>query len=290
MKCVCCQSGKIKKAPLNLEGYNGCGSCGLIFKSRIDEQVIHEEYREHYGQHDPHRQVARSKQHFFDHALDLLSKKIAHGNKTLLDVGCGYGYFLERAAARGWKIYGVEIAENAVQGAGKRLFNAAIFHGVLEEAGHPENTFDAVTLWDLLDFVKDPYKELRECCRVLKNGGMVGIRVRNVQFQKFSYRMYACFKPVAWILKIKPPYVFHPYCFTGQSLVRLLERSGFSHIRVGHSPLTRGDPYAYTGIKGMTGLIKGIVEAGSKLVFLISGGRWVVGPSLLVWAEKRETY
>jgi len=65
---------------------------------------------------------------------------------------------------------------------------------MLESDCYPDNSFDAVTLWDVLFHVQDPYEEIRECFRVLKRRGVIGIRVRNVLFEKMIYRAYSIIK------------------------------------------------------------------------------------------------
>ena len=66
----------------------------------------------------------------------------------------------------------------------------------------------------------------------------------------------------------------------------LLQRAGFTNIHITNSPLTRGDPYGHITIKGPLRAIKGFAELISRFVFRITGGRLLIGPSLLLWAEK----
>jgi ubiquinone/menaquinone biosynthesis C-methylase UbiE len=239
----------------------------------------------HYQKRDPHTNIARSKKSFFNSVLDHLSDSKVN-NKIMLDVGCGYGYFLDMAAKRGWRTHGVEIVSDAVYQARKILGEKNIFNGVLKEAYFQGDHFDVVTLWDVLVFVEDPFEELTECYRIMKRGGKIGIRVRNVLFQKMIYRFYLPFKGIALRLKLKNPYVFHRYCFSPQSIYQLLHRAGFKNIQINNSPLTAGDPYQHSKIKSFIWLSKHFVHLISQIVFKISNGERVIGPSLLIWAEK----
>jgi len=101
-----------------------------------------------------------------------------------------------------------------------------------------------------------------------------------------TYKIYFPFRDVASWLQIKRPYVFHQYNFTAKSLRLLLQRLGFSRIQVTNSPLTEGDPYSYTRIAKLTGLLKSSIDIVGRVLFQISGGRLITGPSLLIWAEK----
>ena len=134
--------------------------------------------------------------------------------------------------------------------------------------------------------VQDPFEELKECCRVLKETGIIGIRVRNVLFEKMAYKVYSLIKKMVPGLGLKTPYVFHRYCFSSNSLSQLLYRAGFTKIQITNSPLTRGDPYGYTDTEILVHVAKGLFDLASRAAFSISNGKWIIGPSLLVWAEK----
>jgi 2-polyprenyl-3-methyl-5-hydroxy-6-metoxy-1,4-benzoquinol methylase len=240
----------------------------------------------YYQNVDPHEQVALSKQSFFNMTLDYLSSQVKSNNRSILDVGCGFGYFLKSASEDGWETYGVEISDAAVWDARKTVKEAKIFHGSLKDAHYSDEYFDAITLWDVLVMVDSPFDELKECHRILKPRGKIGIRVRNVFFQKMAYKIYFPFRNIASWLKIKKPYVFHRYNFGAKSLQLLLHRAGFRPILITNSPLTEGDPYSHTRVDKLTGFLKSSVHIVGRVLFQISGGRLVTGPSLLVWAEK----
>jgi SAM-dependent methyltransferase len=230
--------------------------------------------------------VAASKQSFFNLTLDYLSSQVKSNKRSILDVGCGFGYFLKSASEDGWETYGIEISDAALRGAREIVKEANIFHGHLRDAHYSDEYFDAITLWDVLVMVDSPFEELEECHRILKHPGKIGIRVRNVFFQKMAYKIYFPFRHFASWLKIKKPYVFHRYNFTAKSLRLLLQRLGFSSIQITNSPLTEGDPYSYTRIGKLTGFLKLLVDMVGRALFQLSGGRLIIGPSLLIWAEK----
>lgn len=286
MKCVCCLSSRITDRPLGLNGKLCCLDCGLIFETDAEKEDIRESDIYHFKNVDPHLKVAKSKTSLYNLALNYLSSKVDRKKKSLLDVGCGFGYFLELAEKRGWQISGVEIVGSAVAGARAKLGTQYIFHGTLKEAKYPDNSFDVITSWDVLFHVSNPFQELKECFRVLKKRGIILIRVRNVGFEKMAYRVYWLIKKAVPNLGIKSPYVFHRYCFSSNSMSRLLSRLGFANIQITNSPLTMGDPYGNTKVEILVKAAKGLFGLTSRITFLISNGKWIIGPSLLVWAEK----
>jgi len=286
MECICCQSNRIIAQTIALREYYKCLFCGFIFTSERADNNFRNIVSNHYQNIDPHEQIAASKQSFFKFTLDYLASEIKADTMSILDVGCGFGYFLEFASKHGWDTYGVEITDAAVQGARRKIGEANIFHGSLREAYYSDERFDTITLWDVLFMVDSPFEELKECYRILKHGGKIGIRVRNVLFQKMTYTIYFPFRTVASWLNIKRPYVFHRYNFTTKSLRLLLQRLGFSRIHITNSPLTKSDPYSYTRIGKLTGFLKFSVDIFARVTFQMSRGRLITGPSLLVWAEK----
>ena len=286
MNCICCDSNRIIPQPISSGEYYKCLFCGLTFSLNSTDNNFRTRVASYYQNVDPHERVASSKQSFFKSSLEYLASEIKSKQKSILDFGCGYGYFLELALRNGWHTFGVEIVDEAVQGARKRVGENNIFHGSFKDALYPDEFFDAVTAWDVLFIVDNPFLELKECHRILKQGGKIGIRVRNVTFQKLVYRLYLPLQRIASRLGVRNPYVFHPYCFTRKSLYFLLHRTGFRHIRILNSPLTKGDPYSHTALDWLTSFIKALVDLTTKAVFWITRGHWTWGPSLLVWAEK----
>ena len=286
MRCICCNSDEVFNRSFALINYFQCSCCGFIFTPENKDKNSLNFLSNYYQNIDPHEQVALSKQSFFNFNLDYLSSLVKSKNRSLLDVGCGFGYFLESACKRGWHVSGVEISSAAVQGARIRVKEANIFHGPLKKAHYSNEFFDAVTLWDVLAIAGNPLEELQECHRILKQQGRIGIRVRNVCFQKMAYKIYFPMRNVASWLKIKKPYVFYRYNFGAKSLQLLLHRAGFRTILLINSPLTKGDPYSHIRIDKFTSFLKFWIDIFARLIFQMSKGRLITGPSLLVWAEK----
>ena len=62
---------------------------------------------------------------------------------SLLDVGCGLGYFSGLAKSSGWEVSGTDISEAAVKQA-KIRFGLNVFHGELNKVEFAEDGFDVV--------------------------------------------------------------------------------------------------------------------------------------------------
>lgn len=97
----------------------------------------------------------------------------------LLDIGCGFGTFVLVCRQHGYQAWGLDVAEyelrfatqrtvlEAVDGSAEKIF----YQASASILPFPDQCFDIVTLWNLLEHVPDYRKVLDEVDRVLKPGG-----------------------------------------------------------------------------------------------------------------------
>jgi SAM-dependent methyltransferase len=109
----------------------------------------------------------------FDRAANLL--KHYRGSGRLLDVGSGFGFFLAEMKHRGWETVGVEISEKAMDYA-RNILGLTIQPGPMEKADFPDNYFDAVTGFYVIEHLPRPMAFLKQCYRILKPGGLLLLR------------------------------------------------------------------------------------------------------------------
>lgn len=96
----------------------------------------------------------------------------------LLDVGCATGIFLDGMRRLGWQVEGVELMSAAANYAQQR-FGLPVFCGQLEEAHFSDQSFDVVTLWDVLEHVHEPRPLLAEIARLLRPRGLLVLSLPN---------------------------------------------------------------------------------------------------------------
>jgi 2-polyprenyl-3-methyl-5-hydroxy-6-metoxy-1,4-benzoquinol methylase len=148
--------------------WNICLDCGLIYLSpRLTSGEAALLYDEDY--HDMHHEELRGWEF---HKKKTLLEKYARGGR-LLDVGCGYGYF-QNSLGKNWTPVGVEPSEAACRGGRERL-GADISCGTISLPDFMPESFDAVTLWDVLEHLPDPVAELKLARALLRPGGALGI-------------------------------------------------------------------------------------------------------------------
>jgi ubiquinone/menaquinone biosynthesis C-methylase UbiE len=98
-----------------------------------------------------------------------------HSGSRFVDLGCGSGCFLRFAARNlGQRIVGIDANPLAIRVAQERcvglLDKIAFETGDIGETGFPVETFDGAVSLDVLLFVADKRKVLREVARILKPG------------------------------------------------------------------------------------------------------------------------
>jgi SAM-dependent methyltransferase len=211
-----------------------CPSCGLLFRADLpspeellglydrayfraeDRSQGGQGYADYVGEADLHRLNARSR-------LSLLEAFTPPGG--LLDVGCAAGFFLDEARRRGWQVSGVELSAEMVDWASGRLGLDSVIQGSF--TGHPwdEGTFDCVTMWDYIEHTIDPLSELQLARTVLRPGGLLALSTGD------AGSLVARLTGRRWHL-LTPRH--HNYFFTRSSLLRGLERAGFSVLAVRH--------------------------------------------------------
>lgn len=135
----------------------------------------------------------------------------------LLDVGCGAGRFLHRMQKRGWQVEGVEFDPQAANKVTQR-YGIAVHVGDLPACHLPAESFDAVTLNQVMEHLYDPRATLNECLRILKPGGRLILTTPNVDSMgAVEFGRYWR----GW----EPPR--HLHLFSVAALQRLVQQSGF---------------------------------------------------------------
>lgn len=122
---------------------------------------------------------ARRYRHRIGRILDAAARRMGKEPEELrlLDVGCSSGALLAMASEMGFVVAGVEPAERAADTARSMGFD--VFTGLLEEAGYPDEDFDMVTMFEVIEHLTDPITVGCEIHRILKPGGILLIGTGN---------------------------------------------------------------------------------------------------------------
>lgn len=160
------------------------------------------------------------------------------GKGRLLDVGCSTGQFLHLAQAAGYEAFGVEFSDDSRAFAAEH-FGLTVEPGSVHDSQHKSGSLDFVTMFDVIEHVRDPLADMTAVWRLLKPGGWFVLSTPNIDglFPRMS-------RPMASILGYwphpEPPY--HLYQFSVRTLSAMLEQAGFQSGPVWH----RRIPLDYT--------------------------------------------
>lgn len=233
-KCPWCESEKtqfrlwLKDEFLTQEEFQICEclKCGLLFtdprpgKHEIGKYYQSEEYYSHQENktgfipklYESVKSVNLKKKY------KMATKGIAKGR--VLDIGCGVGDFLHTMEQKGWETVGIEPSEDAKAIAKKRIKAQVL--DTEEQETLPENSFDLITMWHVLEHVDDLHWQLNQLERLVKPNGRVVIAVPN-------YNSYdGVFYKEKWAAYDVPRHLNH---FNQETLVRMFKNNNFTHIK-----------------------------------------------------------
>ncbi len=282
-KCLLCDSSNISVLFERWEGaVVRCRDCALIYQfPQVSKDRYINEIQKHYSDIDPSFRVAYSRKRLYKRFLHQI-EHIKGKNTRLLDVGCGWGYFLSLAKEDGWKAYGLELNPNLVE-KGIHDYGLNIRCADFEESNFSQDYFDVITLWNVFDELYDSVNSILKIKKFLKPGGILYLRILNGAFHLFAYRIQQVLKKLHLVHLI--PYqssIFHIFNFSNKTLKQILSHNGFQNIKIKNSRPTSGDPY---GVKKGVRSFKIFAYLVAQLVSFLTWGRLTAAPSIEVLAE-----
>ena len=180
-------------------------------KAPKDDPLFKTYIMQHIERENSFKKIHQKRLHLIEH--------FSRNKGNLLDVGCGAGFFLSHAKLNGWNVNGIDLLDEYIQFAKEKLMieNAQCLS--LENAQFPEQFFDVITLWDLIEHLPHPLRDLKKINRLIKPGGHLAIwtpNVKNSIFMKGNWSGYITCQ--------------HLYFFSLKTLRQLLKRAGFKIV------------------------------------------------------------
>lgn len=180
--CILCNSTD-SKSVFNENGIDilECKNCNHVYSS-FEQAEHYDGYWEGENQtydldwwDTAHRSVYK----------DFIASYLKTESGKLLDVGCGLGFFVKAVLTSKpkWDAIGYEISTQAVAFANKENGLPNIFAGLVQNSKLPENTFDIITLWDVIEHIPKPHSLLTYLFSLLKPGGILFLQTPNFPIQ-----------------------------------------------------------------------------------------------------------
>jgi SAM-dependent methyltransferase len=160
--------------------------------------------------------------------LDVLGRDIPLRGARLLEVGCGHGWFLEAAAARGVIVTGVEPDANVA--ARPRSAGLEVRVGYFPEAVNGGERFDVLVFNDVFEHLPKPHRILDACARLLRPEGRLVLNLPDADGLLFRTACALATLGVSfplerlWQAHFRFPHLWY---FNARTLERLLVSRGF---------------------------------------------------------------
>ena len=157
-----------------------CPSCAIAFSDPFKNPGP--EYYAKFEDLYPHQAQETTDPTTFeyDEGLAFLKRSLPPG-ASLLDIGCGGGGFLNRARREGFDVTGIDFNETRLRAVREKLGLEKLHAMSLEEfaRSRPPESFDAVSLYQVLEHLDRPADWLGHIRNLLKPGGWLIVGVPN---------------------------------------------------------------------------------------------------------------
>lgn len=204
-----------------------CKNCSFIFSARVPSRVEIDEIYKNKFNHTSYFSPITVKR--YESLLDDFES--FRKTNRILDVGAGFGFFMQIAKERGWEIIGVEISDLCIEECERK--GLSVLKGMLTELNLEENQFDVITGLEVIEHVSNPKEMMQEMHRLLRKGGLLYLTTPNFnainryrlkeKYDVISYPIHLCYFTPKTLKKLSSD--------VGLS-VRKIKTTGYSITRV----------------------------------------------------------
>ncbi len=197
-----------------------CNNCSFAFIPQYQRQnIVYENYRDQEVLAEVRKGNNWLKYKRHKLRINFIRKFIKSG--SLFDIGTGWGHFLHTAHKCGYDASGIEISELMHHYAVNDL-SLNVKLGDLFKEELPQETFDVVTMWDVLEHLDNPSQALEKANSLLKPGAYIFLQVPQIDSfiakrQKQNWSMMS---------------LEHLNYFSKDTMRLILENNGFELIKI----------------------------------------------------------
>jgi len=200
-----------------------CDNCDLKYTDEVpDQKEIGKYYQSsNYISHSDtkvgfiNKMYHKVRTHTLKTKRKMVEKMTNKSHGEILDIGCGTGAFLNNMQQAGWLITGLEPDENAAKTANS-LYNISA-KAPEELFSLPVNSFDAITMWHVLEHVHQLHEYIEQLKNLIKPDGVIFIAVPN--YQSYDAEVYGAH----WAAYDVPRHLYH---FSPKSMEKLVSLHG----------------------------------------------------------------
>ncbi len=210
-----------------------CSNCGFVITDPIPDDLSKYYETTEYLSHDTDKKGVIGSLYSYLRNINLkrkyslITKFIPSG--SLLDIGCGTGEVLHYFKNKNWIVTGIEPNEKAREFA-KKNYELQI-HDESELGSFNPGSFDAISMWHVLEHVSDINDRIKTVSKLLNDNGIIIIAVPNLNSpDSLKYGKY-------WAALDVPRHLYH---FTSQSIYNLITKH---NLKLVHTEPMKFDSY-----------------------------------------------
>jgi SAM-dependent methyltransferase len=245
--CILCSSPGPFRRRFEKDGYGiaDCPACGLVqlMPTPSDETLRALYETEAYfdgGGSGYSEYESQEAEYLSTFREDVRRIKEFVPSGKVLEVGCGYGYFLQCAVEAGYDAYGIDLSPSAVKWASERL-PGRVFCGLLEEVPEIQGEqYDVIFGSHLIEHITSPGEFLEQAAKLLRPGGLIVMVTPNVE------SLLSRVSGKRWVSYKIPEHVSY---YSPRTITELLRRSGFSVTTVDSAYQYYALPFVATRVR-----------------------------------------
>lgn len=152
------------------------------------------------------------------------------GPGRLLDIGCSTGLFLAAARKADWQVQGLEYSPDSSQVA-RDVHGLDVKTGALAAGMFGPDSFDVITLWDVIEHLPDPSGTLKLIPPLLKPGGLLVLKTPNADglYPRLSLGLA---RRLNFWGHAEPP--GHLFQFSARTLEKMANQAGLETVALHH--------------------------------------------------------
>jgi SAM-dependent methyltransferase len=241
-----------------------CRNCNFIYLNpRPSTQDLRAFYQQGYLPDDPEsienwRCMMKG---VYRTAVGHIEKYCRKGK--VLDIGCGFGFFLQELKQKSWEVTGLDMSLSGISYARETL-KLPVHCAWFEETEFPENHFDVVAAFYVIEHAYNPVEFLKKIHRVLKPKGIVLLRYPH------TYSLERLLTSIG-IENNAYDIPFHLSDFSPPTIERFLIKTGFSDCRHFLGGFTLPEKFSHKMGSSIFGIVAEALYYVSNKTYLMPG-------------------
>ena len=228
-----------------------CSACRLLYvRDRVPEVEMHNFYGENYFRsvdelsqgYSDYEEMGRDRERTFAGYLKRILPYLKR-REQVLDIGCGYGFFLNAASAHFRKLAGIDVSHEALQ----RVNPAFDVHCERFHAGlFPSHFADLIMMCDFVEHLYRPVEFLDEVRKVLHPEGVLCLVTpnRDSLLSRLSGKRWVSYKLPEHVCYYNPATMRRLLSMTGYRSLQMVPCGQYASLefiakRLGHLAVAR---------------------------------------------------